>query len=393
AKLWINGRKNWKENLKLNVEKLDLQNSVWIHCASLGEFEQGRPVIEKIKAEHPSSKIVLTFFSPSGYEVQKNYSLADFVCYLPLDTKLNANAFLSILKPKISIFVKYEFWLNFLFQLKEHGIPTYLISTVIKKHQLFFKWYGNNFRKALSVYTTIFTQDPMSLKFLKKLKIETGRIAGDTRFDRVLEISKSPNQLTDIDNFAKNSFVLIAGSTWQKDEELLIETFLKLKPNNPSLKLIIAPHEVDSLTIDKLKNLLFKNNLSFHLFSDNDFKFSHSILVLDTIGVLSSVYQYGHIAFIGGGFNTGIHNLLEASVFGLPVLFGPNHHKFNEAKQLLELKAGFQILNQNDLVVILEQFLTDSEYLKSTSNLAKSYIINQSGATNLIYLELSKNFI
>lgn len=391
AKLWVNGRKNWEANLKLNVKNLELEHSVWIHCASLGEFEQGRPVIQKIREENPSQKIVLTFFSPSGYEIQKKFALVDFVCYLPIDSKKNANRFLEILKPKIAIFVKYEFWLNFLFQLHEHKIPTFLISTVIKKHQSFFKWYGGNFRKALLTYEAIYTQDMESLRLLNQLKYNKAKLAGDTRFDRVLDVCKSPKKIDFFEKFQKNAFVVIGGSTWQKDEEYLVEAYINLKLKYPKIKLIIAPHEIDDSSIEKIKNLLIKNNISYHLYSDNETEILHPVLVLNTIGILSSIYQYGNVAFVGGGFNNGIHNLLEPSVFGLPVLFGPNHHKFNEASELINLHAGFEVSNSKNLIHYLEKFINDNEFLIQTSQFSKNYVLENAGSSNIIYLGLKKH--
>jgi 3-deoxy-D-manno-octulosonic-acid transferase len=370
AKLWIDGRKNWKYNLKNKVDSLQLENAIWFHCASLGEFEQGRPVLEKLKKENPLQKIVLTFFSPSGFEIQKNYSFADAVFYLPIDTASNANYFLETLNPKLAVFVKYEFWLNYLFALDKRHIPTFLISTVIKKHQSFFKWYGGNFRKALATYHTIYTQDKESLILLQSLGIKTGQLAGDTRFDRVLQICSSPKQLKDIEEFAKDNFVIIAGSSWQKDEELLVQSYLSLNDKHPKVKLIIAPHEIDANNIERIKVLLSKNKIDFHLYSKNLTTYHHSVLVIDTIGFLSSVYQYGSVAFIGGGFDNGIHNILEPTVFGLPVLFGPNYKKFNEAFDVINLKAGFVIDNSNDLTQQLKAMIEDHSLLKETSTLA-----------------------
>ncbi|MES2514496.1 MAG: glycosyltransferase N-terminal domain-containing protein [Bacteroidota bacterium] len=384
AKLWLEGRKNWQENLKNKVANFKLENAIWFHCASLGEFEQGRPVIEKIKKENPSQKVVLTFFSPSGFEIQKNYPYADVVAYLPHDTSINSKAFLEILKPKLAIFVKYEFWLNYLFELDKRNIPTFLISTVIKKHQTFFKWYGGNFRKALATYKTIYTQDVHSIKLLRVLKIGTGILTGDTRFDRVLQICSAPKKIDEIAEFAKDSFVIVAGSSWQKDEDHLVEVYTKLKEVYPQLKLIIAPHEIDKKNIDRLSNLLIKNKLSFHLFSDNEPKYTDSILVINAIGFLSSVYQYGTIAIIGGGFNSGIHNILEPTVYGLPVLFGPNYQKFNEAYEILDLKAGFVFHDATDLADHLQWLLDDEQALMESSRLAKNYVLKNSGATNKI---------
>ncbi|MES2761045.1 MAG: glycosyltransferase N-terminal domain-containing protein [Bacteroidota bacterium] len=392
AKLWLEGRKNWQENLKAKVANFKLENAIWIHAASLGEFEQGRPVIEKIKKENPQQKIVLTFFSPSGYEIQKNYPYADLVTYLPHDTLSNSKAFINILKPKLAIFVKYEFWLNYLFELDRKNIPAFLISTVIKKHQTFFKWYGGNFRKALATYKTVYTQDVHSIKLLRVLKISTGVLTGDTRFDRVLQICSAPKKIDEIAEFAKDSFVIVAGSSWQKDEDHLVEVYTKLKEVYPQLKLIIAPHEIDKRNIDRLSNLLIKNKLSFHLFSDNEPKYTDSILVMNAIGFLSSVYQYGTIAVIGGGFNSGIHNILEPTVYGLPVLFGPNYHKFNEAFEILDLKAGFVFNDATDLADHLQYLLDNEEALSESSRLAKNYVLKNSGATDKIANDLKQYF-
>ena len=392
AKLWINGRSNWEIELNDAIKKFDLKHAVWMHCASLGEFEQGRPLLQKIRQENSSQKIVLTFFSPSGYEIQKNFSTVDYVCYLPLDSVKNSKLFINALQPKVAIFVKYEFWLNFLFQLQIQKIPTFLISTVIKKHQPFFKWYGKLFRNALASFHTIYTQDKESLQLLNTLHINTGILTGDTRFDRVLDVCQFPKKIDSIAHFADHAFVIIAGSSWQTDETYLIESFLKLKPNHPQLKLIIAPHEIDLSNIERLKKMLVKNEIPFHLFSEQEKVYTHSVLILNTMGILSSVYQYGTIAFVGGGFNNGIHNILEPSVFGLPVLFGVNHHKFNEASDMLALKAGFEISSEEDLTKQIKVLLKDNVLLDQTAHLAKSYVLNNSGATNLIYLDLKKQF-
>ena len=384
AKLWVDGRKNWKEKLKHQANVDNLKNAIWFHCASLGEFEQGRPVLEKLKKESPQQKIVLTFFSPSGFEIQKNYPFADAVFYLPADTASNAKYFLETLNPIAAVFVKYEFWLNYLFALDKRHIPTFLISTVIKKHQSFFKWYGGNFRKALATYHTIYTQDKKSLVLLESLGVKTGQLAGDTRFDRVLQIAEVPKKDVAIEQFAKDNFVIIAGSSWQKDEELLVESYVCIKNKYPKVKLIIAPHETDAHNIERIKGLLLKNKIEFHLYSDNVMMYHHSVIVLNTIGFLSSVYQYGKVAFIGGGFNNGIHNLLEPTVFGLPVIFGPNYKKFNEAFSLIDLKAGFVVLNTEELTKQLTEFIENNDVLLQASDIAKGYIQQHSGATNKI---------
>lgn len=384
AKLWVNGRKLWRPKLEQLVNEKNLNGCIWLHAASLGEFEQGRPVIEKIKQEFPNQKIVITFFSPSGFEIQKNYPLADLVIYLPIDTKSNAKKFLKILQPKVAIFVKYEFWLNYLYQLKKNNIPTFLISTVIKPHQSFFKWYGGNFRKALQTYHTIFTQDVYSLRLLKLLKFERGILAGDTRFDRVLQICNAPKQLPEIAEFSKNSLVIIAGSSWQKDEEFLLEAYIKIKQEKNNIKLIIAPHEIQKQNIDRLQNLLHSYQIKHHLYTDNLSQLTNDVLIVNTIGLLSSIYQYGKIALVGGGFNGGIHNILEPTVYGLPVLFGPNFAKFNEAFEIIDLKAGFTYQNAQELKSLLNSLVSNETTLNETSTLAANYVRKNSGATNKI---------
>ena len=384
AKLFIDGRKNWKYILQQQLDSKKIVSPIWMHCASLGEFEQGRPVIEAIKQKHPAQHIILTFFSPSGFENQKEYRYADIVCYLPIDTKANAHDFVRMIQPKFVLFVKYEFWLNYLFALQKEKTPCYLISTVIKKHQPFFKWYGSVFRKGLQTYDTIFTQDEESLKLLNQLNVHTGKLAGDTRFDRVLQIGSAPKKIPDIATFTNNAFTIIAGSTWQKDEELLLNSYIELTLKHPQLKLIIAPHEIDRRNIERLKNLLFHKKLSYHLFTEEATSYEHPVLIVNTIGLLSSIYQYGQIAYIGGGFDNGIHNILEAMVYGLPVFFGPNHHKYNEAKTTIKLEAAFEINNQPELTEKLEQLISSPEFLRTASNKATAYITSNAGATHII---------
>lgn len=385
AKLWVTGRNKWELELQKAVEKFELKDAIWMHCASLGEFEQGRPLLQKIRNENAAQKIVLTFFSPSGYEIQKHFPLVDYVCYLPLDTPKNSKIFIDRMQPKVAIFVKYEFWLNFLFQLQIKKVPTFLISTVIKKHQPFFKWYGSLFRKALASFQTIYTQDNDSLLLLNTLGIKTGVLAGDTRFDRVLNICQSPQKNEAMAQFAENAFVIIAGSSWQTDETFLVKSFLKLRVDHPNLKLIIAPHEIDLANIERLKKMLVINDIRFHLFSEQEKDFTHPVIILNTMGILSSVYQYGTIAFVGGGFDNGIHNILEPSVFGLPVLFGLNHHKFNEATDMIAINAGFEVSNEVSLTKQIVLFLTNKTFLTQTSQLSKNYVLNNSGATERIY--------
>lgn len=388
AKKMLVGRKNWQQIIQQQIFEKKIVNPIWIHCASLGEFEQGRPVIEAIKNKFPNQSIVLTFFSPSGYEIQQNYVFTDAVLYLPFDTERNAKQFLDIIKPSMAVFVKYEFWLNFLFELYKKNIPCYLISTVIKKHQSFFKWYGADFRKALNTYTQIYTQDKASIDLLKQLNINKGKIAGDTRFDRVLEICSSPKKFPIIEKFVKDSFVIVAGSSWKEDEDILVSSFIELKKKHSHLKLIIAPHEIDKPNIERLKKLVKEKNLFYQLFTEVEEENNCQILIINTMGMLSSMYQYGNMAFIGGGFANGIHNILEPMVYGLPVFFGPNYQKYNEAIEAINLKAAFEINSIDTLNSQLDLLISNANELDQMSNKAKKYVIDHAGATHMIVNDL-----
>lgn len=384
AKLWIDGRKNWRSNLQTQIKKLGSHPKILVHCASLGEFEQGRPLIEALKKKYPGHKIILSFFSPSGYEIQKNYEFADVVTYLPADTKQNAIDFINYCNPQTVIFIKYEFWLNFLFQLHKKNIPTYLVSAVIKKHQSFFKWYGKNFIKALHTYKKVLVQDEDSLKLLESLNVRTGAVCGDTRMDRVIAIKERSIDVQEVKEFCENNFVIIAGSTWQKDEELLLKVFSKLKPQHPNLKLILVPHEVDEKNIHRLlQNENLKNN-SFSLYTKPNSIKEKDILIIDTIGILSSIYRYGKIAYIGGGFDTGIHNSLEAAVYGLPLVFGTNHKKFNEAQDLLATKGAFEVSDEATLFKTLESYLKNAQIFENASKACLNYVNANKGATQKI---------
>ena len=381
AKLWVYGRRDWRTKLTTAIKKTGNQDLIWVHCASLGEFEQGRPVIEKIKQQSPDSKILLSFFSPSGYEIRKNYELADVICYLPQDSKKNAIDFINICKPKTVIFVKYEFWLNYLFQLKAKDIPTYLISAVIKQHQPFFKWYGGPFVKGLNTYKTIFVQDENSLKLLKSLGNNSGVLCGDTRVDRVMEVKESAVENKLVKEFSGSHLTFIAGSTWPKDNAIIIESFLQLKKNHPDLKLIMAPHEVDEKSIKNLISLLGSQSISYSLYTTGVLQPSGDVLIVNTIGVLSSLYKYAKIAYIGGGFNNGIHNILEPTVFGLPVVFGPNHKKFNEANALITNGAAFEITDSAQLINQIDSLLKDPNKFHISSQAALNYINQSKGAS------------
>ncbi|MBA3680430.1 MAG: 3-deoxy-D-manno-octulosonic acid transferase [Bacteroidetes bacterium] len=383
ARQWVAGRKNWRDHLEKKITALNSQNIIWVHCASYGEFEQGRPLIEAIKKKHPDHKIVLSFFSPSGYEVFKDWRGAEVICYLPLDTRSNARDFIRIVKPKAAIFIKYEFWLNFLFTLKSQNIPAYLVSAVFKPHHPFFKWYGGIFKRSLKTFNKLFIQDEASGNLLKKIGIENFEVCGDTRFDRVVEIKENFTELPFIKQFCGDSRILVAGSTWPGDDELLIEAFKAL--NLPDLKLILVPHNVDEKDIQKLSVLLEKNSLDFHLFSEQKPGGSSKILVVDTIGMLSKIYNYATVTYIGGGLDEGIHNCLEPAVYFKPVIFyGNDYHKYNEAVELIELKAAKNILSSGALAAEISGYLNNKVVLTEIENKLKLYFQEKSGTTKKV---------
>ncbi len=389
AKLWVNGRKNWREDLQNKLQKINSHPKIWIHCASLGEFEQGRPIIETLKQNYPKYKIILSFFSPSGYEQQKKYEMADVITYLPADTYANARDFINYCSPHTVIFVKYEFWLNYLFELERKKIPTFLASAVIKEHQPFFKWYGKIFVKALATYKKIIVQDKGSLLLLQSLKIPTGILGGDTRIDRVIDLRKKHLDLPQIASFTSNKPVIIAGSTWPKDEAILIPAFIKLKQKHSGLKLIVAPHETHEKNIVHLTQNLTDTGISFSLYtSGKDFSGS-DILIVDTVGLLSSVYKYGTAAFIGGGFDHGIHNILEPATYGLPIAIGPNNKKFNEATDLMRSGGVKEISTDSELFRVMDDYLSDKNLHQQASKACTVYIDLNKGAYQKVIAELS----
>lgn len=385
AKLWINGRKNWEKKLK--DHPFQKGNRIWVHCASLGEFEQGRPLIEKIKSEHPSIQIILTFFSPSGYEVRKNYPLADLICYLPLDTPRNSNKFLELIQPDLAIFVKYEFWYFFLEQLDRRKIPCVLISAIFRPQQHFFKSYGGFFKRMLFFFRHIFVQNTTSAEILKKAALTHYSLAGDTRVDRVLKLAKEKRSFPEIKAFVGHAPVLIAGSTWPADEEILLPFLLNDLPQH--WKSIIAPHEIDERHIQKIEKLASGRAIRYSQLSKTDPAKEYSILIIDNIGMLSALYQFGQIAYIGGGFGRGIHNTLEPITFGLPVIFGPKYQKFEEAVNLSEQGGAFPMQSYEDLKKIFYQ-LTDTFFYREASQKAKDYIHTNQGASQKIYSFLKK---
>lgn len=385
AKQWVSGRKDWKNKLKEKTKTIDPGKRIWVHCASYGEFEQGRPLIEAISKKHPDHKIILTFFSPSGYEAFKNWKGADLICYLPLDTRANASAFIEIIKPKTVIFIKYEFWINFLFEIKKREIPTFLVSAVFKPHHPFFRWYGSIFRRSLNTFTELFIQDEASARLLDGVGIKNYEVCGDTRFDRVMDIRDNFSPVPFFENFCKDKKIIIAGSTWPKDEEFLIEAFQKI--NDPDLKLILVPHHVDDKSIQNLEQLLTKNKADYLLFSEQNPEFTKNILVVNVMGLLNRVYHYANVTYIGGGFNSGIHNCLEPAVYLKPVIFygGDDYHKYNEAVELLEMKAAINVSKVEELQEALLHYLNDTQAIKNVELNLKAYFKKNSGTTDKVF--------
>ena len=378
AKVWLEGRKNLIEKLKIAIGKNS--NIIWFHCASLGEFEQGRPVIEAYRKIEPNHKTLLTFFSPSGYDIRKNYNGADWVFYLPLDTNKNVKQFLNIVKPQKVVFVKYEFWYNFLNQLHKNNVPVYLISAIFRKEQMFFKWYGSWYRKILKIFTHIFVQNEESEILLKSINVNNVTIAGDTRFDRVYEIATNCKNISEVQEFSDGYRIIVIGSAWQQDEDVLIP-FINKAPQN--IKFIIAPHEIKESGLCRLEKNITIPIVRFSQAKQSNLKIA-KVLVIDNVGMLSSLYKYGNIAYIGGGFGKGIHNILEAAVFGLPVVFGANYKKFSEAVNLISEKGAFCINNDKELEHQFNELLENETFYNNASNIAKTFVKNRIGATKKI---------
>lgn len=377
AKLWVHGRKGWYRELSSAFEPGD--RVTWFHCASLGEFEQGRPVIEASRKHFPGSKILLTFFSPSGYEKRKNFVGADHVMYLPLDTRKNARRMLELLQLERAIFIKYEFWYHFLQELTKRKIPTYLASGNFRPGQIFFRWYGSWYRSFLKCFTHIFVQKENSRDLLRGIGYHDVSVAGDTRFDRVRELPQSPYSHKALEGFCSGSPVLVAGSTWEKDEQMLSRAYGELPGE---LRWIIAPHELSASHLSSLLkrfpgSVLFTN-------IENKVPSGTRAIIVDTIGQLSYLYRFGTLAYIGGGFGKGIHNILEAATYGLPVIFGPAYHKFAEAVELTELGGAFPVHEEEQLLFTIRQQLKNPELLKTTSQIAENFVRERVGASSRI---------
>lgn|SRR5690554_6736626 len=374
AKAWIKGRKNFWSQLP----QIENQNVVWFHCASLGEYDQGKPVMEKWKETYPNDFLLITFFSPSGYEHIVNKSIGDYTCYLPLDTKKNAQKFIQHFQPKNTFFVKYEFWINFLKATKQGGSKIYAISASFRKKQHFFKWYGGIFRKALGLFDHIFVQNQKSLDLLSSINIRNASISGDTRYDRVMQRAAVRNENVIIAPWAKDEDIFIIGSSWPDDEEIIIPYINDFKIKS---KVIIAPHEVHSKNIERITQSL---KVSYQLYTQIEkgepLNPLTMVLVLDCIGVLADVYQYGKIAYVGGGFGTGLHNILEPASFGLPVIFGPKHQKFPEAHEFIERKIGKSCHENRTFFNAYREFIKEENINERVS----TFMNEKKGATEII---------
>jgi len=384
AKKWIEGRNNIFAQLQQAVDPS--QKIIWFHAASLGEFEQGRPVIESFRHKYPDYKILLTFFSPSGYEIRKDYEQADFVFYLPIDLKKNARKFIQIVNPNIVVFIKYEFWFNYINELHKNNIPIFIISAIFRKEQHFFKWYGAWFRSMLGKITYLFVQNQESLDLLQSIQLKNVIIGGDTRFDRVYTISKQTKAFPLIQKFTGKQNVLLAGSTWPPDENIINQ----LGRGNSKIKIIIAPHEVHEERIRSILKLFDTKNTIRYSVADEKSIESAEVLVIDQIGILSGLYQYCKVAYIGGGFGYGIHNILEAVTFGKPVIFGPNFQKFKEAIDLINLGGAFSVSNETNLSLVYSNLVDSNQYYNDVSLICKAFIEENRGATDTILKKLSK---
>jgi 3-deoxy-D-manno-octulosonic-acid transferase len=386
ASLWVKGRENWAD--KISGKIIPGDRTIWMHCASLGEFEQGRPVIEEIKKADPSVKVVLTFFSPSGYEIRKNYDQADYVAYLPSDTLVNAVRFIDLVNPVYVIFVKYEFWNNYISELYKRRIPLYLISGIFRHDQHFFRWYGSFFRAMLHKFEKIYVQDQKSVELLSGIGIDNVELAGDTRFDRVVKIAASAKDIPVLEQFRGEEKLFLAGSSWKPDEEIIAE-YINAYPGK--MKWVFAPHEIDKSNIDRLEKLIKVKSVRFSVFNES-LKDSR-VLIIDNIGMLSSAYRYACVAAIGGGFGKGIHNLLEPVCWGVPVVFGPNHDKFREAIDLKENGGAKSFAGYDDFRAAIDSWLDDENLYKTASAAALEYVRKNTGATEIIVAEIAQKDI
>lgn len=389
-KLFVDGRKNVFEQIKQKISSND--KTIWFHSASLGEFEQGIPVMEKIKIKFPNHKIIVTFFSPSGFEVRKNNSIADLTIYFPLDTKQNAKQFLDLIHPELVFFIKYEYWPNNLNELKKRQIKTYLISGILRENQVFFKWYGGFYRKCLTAFDFFFVQNESSKKLLQSLGYQNVKISGDTRFDRVVSILERDNSLNFIEKFKNNTTTIVIGSSWPKDEELLVN-FINNSAEN--VKFIIAPHNIKSEQILELQNSITKKSI---LFSDSVQTLhatslqEYNVFIINTIGILTKIYNYADIAYVGGGFgNPGVHNILEPATFGIPIVIGPNFNHFAEATALVNMEGCISISNQKELNDAFSNLIFNEDIRLEKGHICSTFVQMNKGATDVILNHLDND--
>lgn len=377
--------KGEREAFRILKEKVDPEaDYAWFHAASLGEFEQGRPIIEEYRKVYPQKKILLTFFSPSGYEVRKNYEYADVICYLPIDTPTNAIRFLRLVRPTVAFFIKYEFWYNYMHILRHRGVPVYSVSSIFRKEQIFFRWYGRTYAHVLKCITHFFVQNEESKELLGKLGITCVDVTGDTRFDRVAQIAAQSKQIPAVEQFVgkgeERAKVFIAGSSWLPDEQI----FLPYLAQHPEWKVIIAPHVIAENHLESIMQLLKgRKVLRYTQLTSRDSQNlkEAEVLIIDCFGLLSSIYKYGDVAYVGGGFGVGIHNLPEAAVWNIPVIFGPNNQKFQEAQELKTCHGGYEISSAEDFKNVMDNFIANSALLKESADAAGTYVKSQSGAT------------
>ncbi|MCK9155293.1 MAG: 3-deoxy-D-manno-octulosonic acid transferase [Paludibacteraceae bacterium] len=378
AAKFVSGRKDVFSFLKSRITYND--KFIWMHVSSLGEFEQGRPIIEKLKRSHSEYKIILTFFSPSGYEVRKNYEGADIICYLPMDTSWNARKFVKLVNPSIAIFIKYEFWGNYLSELNKKQIPTYIVSAIFRESQVFFKSYGGWYRSFLHNFKHLFVQDNNSKILLAGIGIKNVSIVGDTRFDRVLAIANASKELPIVKAFKGDSKVLMVGSSWPKDEDFILPYFNEHK----NIKMVIAPHEVHESHITDILSKINRPCIRYTKATEEEAA-KAECLIIDCFGLLSSIYRYGEAAYIGGGFGVGIHNILEPAVYGMPVIFGPNYHKFREAVEMVKAGAAFPINEGSEFKAIVDDLYDlNSTTLEETSSVAHHFVSSNCGATDIV---------
>lgn len=382
ARLMVEGHKEVFDKLKTHIDRN--AKYAWIHAASLGEFEQARPIIERIKQAHPEYKILLTFFSPSGYEVRKDYELADIVCYLPFDLKKNTKKFVELANPSVVIFIKYEFWKNYITTLRKNNIPTYIVSAIFRPNQIFFRWYGKDMRKVLQSYTALCVQDESSKKLLETIGVKNVHICGDTRFDRVLKIKSEAKDLKLLDLFTtaddgSKIKTLVAGSSWPKDEDIFVPYF----NINKETKLIIAPHEIHESHLMYIESQVKRPCIRYSK-ATADTIANYDCIIIDSFGLLSSIYGYGEVAYIGGGFGVGIHNVLEAAVYGMPTIFGPNFKKFREARELLEKGGSYSVHDYLSFKGLMDDFIDYPDTLKMASQQAGEYVSSNANVVDKV---------